>query len=77
MVYSLRWMIGIFGPKWFELSNEIHRVVVRHFTDKTFSKYDVVIATATETAEYVNKATCKKYYFVQDFEDWGRSEEAF
>ena len=76
VVYFLRWMTGSFGPKWFKLSNKIHRVVVPHFTDKTFSKYDVVIATATETAEYVNKATCKKYYFVQDFEDWGRSKEA-
>lgn len=34
IVYSLRWMTGIFGPKWFKLSNEIHRVVVPHFTDK-------------------------------------------
>lgn len=74
-VYFLRWMTGIFGPKWFKLSPRIHRVVVPHFTDKTFLKYDVTIATATETAEYVNKAAGRKFYFVQDFEDWGRSRE--
>lgn len=75
IVFILRWMIGTFGPKWFRLSPRIHRIVVPHFTDKTFSKYDVSIATATETAMYVNKAKGKKVYFVQDFEDWGRSWE--
>lgn len=75
IIMLLRWMIGTLGPHWFKLSFGINKIVVPHFTDKTFLGYDIVIATATETAEYVNKATGKKVYFVQDFENWGRSRE--
>lgn len=75
LVYIIRWVIGMFGPRWFTLSPEIHRIVVPHFTEQTFFNYDVAIATATETAEAVSKANGKKIYFVQDFENWGRSEE--
>ncbi len=73
IVLIIRWIIGTFGPSWFKLSSKINRIVYPHFSDKTLLQYDVIIATATETAEFVNKANGKKIYFVQDFEDWGRS----
>ena len=69
VVRILRWIMGMFGPNWFKMSPDIHKIVVPHFADETFLGYDVVIATATETAEYVNKANGNKVYFVQDFED--------
>lgn len=75
VVRLLRWITGTFGPNWIKLSPNIHRIVVSSFTNETFSGYDLVIATATETAAYVNKANGEKVYFVQDFEDWGRSRE--
>lgn len=75
IVFFLRWIIGIFGPCWFRLSTNIHKIVVPHFTNETFLKYDITIATATETAKYVNKTKGKKVYFVQGFEDWERSRE--
>lgn len=76
IVLVIRWMIGVFGPKWFKLAEDIHKIVVSRFTDETFLNYDIVIATAAETVEHVNKANGIKVYFVQGFEDWGRSKEA-
>lgn len=75
IVMLIRWVTGTFGPSWFKLSHNIHKIVVPHFTDETFGAYDIVVATAAETAEYVNKANGSRVYFVQDFEDWGRSGE--
>lgn len=76
--YLIRWNIGTFGPPWFKLNPKIHKKVFPSFGADTFNAYDVVVATATETAEYVNMAKIKsenKWYFVQGFEDWGRSKD--
>lgn len=75
LVYLIRWEIGTFGPRWFKLDNRISKVVCPHFTEHTFQRYNVVIATAVETAKFVNFASQKKFYFVQDFENWGRTAE--
>lgn len=77
-VFLLRWYIGRFGPNWFKLDKNIHKKVFPIYDNQSFDGFDIVIATATETATYVNQAdkSIKKYYFVQDFEDWGIPEEA-
>lgn len=76
IVYLIRFIVGKFGPKWFPIDRRIHKKVYKNYEQEIFREYDVVIATATETAEYVNKANTKKIYFVQGFENWGRSAEA-
>lgn len=76
IVYFLRYRIGKYGPKWFPLDPKIHRVVRKNYDNENFKGYDVVIATATETAPFVNKARCNKVYFIQDYEDWdGRTDK--
>jgi len=76
-VLLIRWKIGKFGPKWFDLNQKVHKRVLSCYKKDSFNGYDIVVATATETAKYVNEAQItpeNKWYFVQDFEDWGRSK---
>lgn len=75
MVYLLRFLIGKMEPAWFVTDKRIKKIVYKNYDNVLFEGYDVVIATATETAEYVNHSKSKKIYFVQDFEDWGRTKE--
>ncbi len=76
IVYYLRYSIGKYGPKWFTLNSKIHRIVRKNYNNEEFNGYDVVVATATETAPYVNKSQCKKVYFIQGYENWdGRTDE--
>ncbi len=62
---------------WFKLNNNVH--CYYHFTlaEKNIPKSDIIIATAVETAFYLNKymSKCKKIYFIQDFENWAISEK--
>lgn len=61
---------------WFPLSKEI-KVLHLIFLDK-IKNYDAVVATANETADWVavlSETKGKKFYFVQDYEDWTREKE--
>ena len=66
-----------YEPTWFKLNKKIKKI---SYLDSSFSqkiKTDVAIATAVETA-YPTKRICvanKKYYFIQDFEDWNVSKD--
>lgn len=66
-----------YEPTWFKLDKRIKKI---SYLDSRFSKKiktDVAIATAVETA-YPTKRICvanKKYYFIQDFEDWNVSKD--
>ena len=75
IVFFLRWRIGKFGPKWHKLDKRIDKKVLRNYDKITFDGFDSVIATATETAQFVNKSNASKWYFVQGFENWERSSE--
>lgn len=78
LIYLIRWIIGKNGPAWFAFDTRIQKIVLPCFEKNAFARYDVVVATATETAEYVNNIQnilVNKWYFVQDFEDWGRTKE--
>lgn len=71
LVYVLRYFMGKFGPSWFTLNKNIHKIVCYSYDQERFDGFDIVIATATETAPDVAKSSSKKIYFVQDFENWG------
>lgn len=67
-----------YSPKnWFKLNDNIN--CFYHFTlfEHNLPKSDVVIATAVETAFYLKryKGSFKKFYFIQDFENWAISEK--
>lgn len=63
-------------PNWFKLNKNINKISGRSKNiDKVFVTSDVVIATAATTANYVNNnfQNSKKFYFIQDFENWEMS----
>ncbi|MCC4388264.1 glycosyltransferase family 4 protein [Limosilactobacillus reuteri] len=77
IVYSLRQLICLKEPSWFRLLPEVKKVNLYSLDKKYFKDYDVVVATAAETAIFVNELSVKKkIYLIQDFEkDWQLSEE--
>ena len=60
---------------WFSLHPNIHCYYFFTLAEGNIPKSDVIIATAVETAFYLNKYTsfAKKMYFIQGFEDWAVS----
>lgn len=66
-------------PKWFPLHKQIKKSAVAFLRKEQLESFDVVVATAKITAEYVHNVQIdpsKVLYFVQDFENWGCSEES-
>lgn len=62
-------------PHWFSLEKEVKKI--NGFGGHVPNNFDVVIATAVETVEPMEKyfASSKKGYFIQGFETWDNSEE--
>lgn len=62
-------------PKWFKLNRKIQKFSAYNENPKI--KTDIVIATAATTVNYVNLhfKNVKKFYFIQDFEDWNITKE--
>lgn len=62
---------------WFNLHENVN--FFYHFTlaERNIPESDVIIATAVETAFYLNKYknNFKKLYFIQDFENWAITEK--
>ena len=77
LVYLLRYLICKREPKWFNLSPKVRKINVYSLRKKTFKDYDTVVATAAETAVFVNSlSNKKKIYLIQDFEkNWQLNEE--
>ena len=77
LVYSLRQLICLKEPSWFRLLPEVKKVNLYSLDKKYFKDYDVAVATAAETAIFVNELSVKKkVYLIQYFEkDWHLSEE--
>lgn len=76
-VYWMRNIICRVEPKWFNLSKKVEKKNLYTLDSKYFKDFDVVIATAAETAPFVNSLKVKKkVYLVQDFEaGWKLSKE--
>lgn len=65
--------LGIFKP-WFKLDQRVKVINKGKLSVDNIRDADRVIATAWETAEFVNrlpKKCGKKYYFIQHYEIWG------
>ena len=74
-VYLIRKILGTFGPTWFRLNRSVKQKVMYDFARKIPAS-KITIATALETSFFLlSKINTKKYYFVQDFENWGISDE--
>jgi len=62
-------------PEWFSLNNNI--IIHRWFSLNNKKLNGFLIATANETADWVNKIDSKnKFYFIQDYEVWTRDEKS-
>jgi len=62
---------------WFNLEKGIVLKRVRDLANKRIPAGDVIIATANETADWLNLCDTskgKKFYFIQDYEVWTRDE---
>lgn len=79
--YYRRWRGHYKAAQWFNLDNRIQKVFVFKFATrsvKVFSQYKVVataLRTAYELAEVKSIPEKNKYYFIQDFEAWGVSDD--
>lgn len=79
--YYRRWRGHYKVAEWFNLDNCIQKTLIFKFTTrstKDFSQYKVVataLRTAYELAEVKSIPETNKYYFIQDFEAWGVSDD--
>lgn len=65
------------GSVWFNKHDGINEVLVPSLYYKHVPKADIYIATGVDTAEYVSKYPVNdKYYLIQDYENWGRSDQS-
>lgn len=76
-IILLKYLIK-FEPNWFKLDKRVEKVTLKdkHALRK-IGKLDIIIATAATTAQFVNNEfnNARKYYFIQDFENWTLTDE--
>lgn len=66
------------GPRWYPLDNRVKKIYTTAMTAQTIPDGDAVFATAIGTARPVaDLPSCKgkKYYLIQDFENWSCSDD--
>jgi glycosyltransferase involved in cell wall biosynthesis len=64
--------------KWFDVSPKVNILIVPSPVEENIPDGDVIIATAWQTAEWVNGYSQDKgerYYLIQHYEDWGGPAE--
>lgn len=62
------------SDNWFNKNAGVEEIEVYSLGYKHVPKADIYIATGVETSDYVKDYPVKdKYYFIQGYEDWGRS----
>jgi len=64
--------------KWFSISPDVSLTIVPNLESKHIPPGDVIVATAWQTAEWVNgygQDKGRKYYFMQHYEIWSGEEE--
>lgn len=60
--------------RWFPLDSRISEHFTLSLNQRHVPESDIYVATSPYTAYYLNRYTgdgCKKFYFIQDYEDWG------
>ena len=63
---------------WFDLSPKVNLMVVRSLEERLIPQGDVIVATAWQTAEWVNgyeRDKGEKFYLIQHYEKWSGPEE--
>lgn len=76
--YALSHIYKHFYPKWFPLDKRVKKIATPYRDETHFPDADVVFATAVNTAEIVHQLPerCgRKYYLIQDFENWSLTDE--
>lgn len=65
-------------PRWFPLSKKVIKKAMFSWGDNEIPNGDVIIATAAVTANLVASLSDlkgKKFYFIQDYENWNMNDE--
>lgn len=75
--YVQRWLQGYSAKKWFLLDGRIKEHWCISLNESHVPRACVYIATSPHTAIYLNtfRASCKRLYFLQGFENWGSFSE--
>lgn len=78
LTYEIRNLITKKEPSWFNLLPNVRKVNLFKLSAKKIKDYDVVFATAAETAPFVNTLNIKKkIYLIQGFEvNWQLDKDA-
>lgn len=64
--------------RWFQLNDDIKEKIIYDIEGKYLEEQDAIFATSYVTSKKVEELSIKfgkKYYLIQDFEDWGREPE--
>jgi glycosyltransferase involved in cell wall biosynthesis len=75
---AAKWIVER-GPRWFTFDKNVRWMYTTEISGDTIPDGDVVFATAIGTASPVAELPArkgKKFYLIQDFENWQRSDEA-
>lgn len=59
---------------WFPLDSRVREIFTLSLNQRHVPESDIYVATSPYTAYYLNQysgANCKKFYLIQDYEDWG------
>lgn len=70
--YVERLIKGYSGRRWFDLDKRVKEHFTFSLNYRHLPKSDIYVATSPYTAMYVKDyPTDRKYYFIQDYENWG------
>lgn len=70
--YVQRLIKGYSGRRWFDLDKRVKEHFTFSLNYRHLPKSDIYVATSPYTAMYVKDyPTDKKFYFIQDYENWG------
>lgn len=75
--YKLSNIVTKFEPRWFKLDPSIQKISSNsRLFPNTIINTDVVIATAVQSIEYIQKyfTNSRKIYYIQDYENWNCSD---
>lgn len=71
--YARALLTRSYKPSWFNIDSRIKQFWIPFLSSRFMPKSDCIFATGWETAIFLNGyqcKPCKKYYFIQSFEDW-------
>ena len=76
--YIQKYLQGYSCRSWFALDERIHEHFTFSLNQRHVPKADIYVATSPYTAYYLNEYddSSKKFYFIQDYENWGEGLKA-